>query len=49
MHPHMSDLTLIAAGDEFCIILHPKPELQAQEGEWWRGVCAIERLGNQRL
>lgn len=36
MHPHMSELTLIAAGDDFCTTLHPKPQLQVREE--WRGV-----------
>lgn len=46
MHPHMSELTLIAAGDDFCItLLHPNPQLQMEK---WRGGCAIEQVRNQR-
>lgn len=31
MHPHMSELTLNAAGDDSCITLHPTPQLQVEE------------------
>lgn len=48
MHPHMSELTLIAAGDDFCITLHPNPQLQVEE-KWRGGVVRSSKSENQRL